>query len=189
MAIGPKYFHSVTQSSATFPICITGPESTGKSALAVELGALFDCAVVSEQAVEMLQGYDAYTAHDLDRIGLAQHNAQAQANQHTNKVVFDTDLSVLHIWSHFRFNAVSPKLNELWAQRQARFYLLCSPDLPWEPHPLRESPDSSERWQLFGMYRQLLFLHNCPFGVVSGMGPERLNAARTHLQTAGILPF
>ena len=56
-------------------------------------------------------------------------------------------------------------------RRQYDLWLLCKPDLPWEPDPLRENPDDRER--LFERYEELLDQLGKPYAVISGAGELR----------------
>ncbi len=55
------------------------------------------------------------------------------------------------------------------------FYLLCSPDIPWQPDPLREHPD--EREVLFEMYENLLRGIHARYIIVRGTPIQRLEIA------------
>ena len=54
-------------------------------------------------------------------------------------------------------------------------YLLCTPDLPWEPDPLRENGDRREYF--FDWYKRELEELQAPYGIVSGTGEARLQCA------------
>jgi nicotinamide riboside kinase len=56
-------------------------------------------------------------------------------------------------------------------------YLLCYPDLKWQPDPLRENPENRE--YLFGQFVKELDLHNFNYRIVKGRGDERLKNAFT----------
>ena len=69
-----------------------------------------------------------------------------------------------------------------WIERQFRthrydLYLLCYPDIPWEPDPLRENPDNRE--ELFELYLKTLKDYKLPSQVVKGLGNVRFENART----------
>ena len=91
-------------------------------------------------------------------------------------LVCDTDWTVLRIWEKYGYRAPSvlPQ-NDDWEQASDTVYLLCSPDFPWQPDPLREHPE--ERWQLFELYRALLLERGLRFYVLKGSQEERLVAA------------
>lgn len=55
-------------------------------------------------------------------------------------------------------------------------YLLCLPDIPWEPDPLREN-GGEHRQQLFDAYKNELVKRNLNFIEVGGIGDARLENA------------
>ena len=56
------------------------------------------------------------------------------------------------------------------------YYLLCAPDIPWEPDPLREN-GGHMREKLFHLYMQVLETHKLRYEIISGPGEERLSKA------------
>lgn len=103
-----------------------------------------------------------YERNDLKMIGLGQKKweewyARKVADLFPQKpLICDTDWTVLQIWEEYRFH---PEDNFEWAKgygapENADLYLLCAPDFPWQPDPLREHPE--ERDTLFKMYENLL---------------------------------
>jgi nicotinamide riboside kinase len=91
-------------------------------------------------------------------------------------MICDTDWTVLRIWEKYGYQtpSVLPE-NDDWEQSKNTIYLLCSPDFPWQPDPLREHPE--ERWQLFELYRELLLERGLTFFILEGTQEERLEAA------------
>jgi nicotinamide riboside kinase len=65
-------------------------------------------------------------------------------------------------------------------QRKHDLYLLCLPDIEWEPDPLRENPD--DRWELLKTYRSELNALNVNFVEVEGTGEIRLDYAVDSVQ-------
>ena len=59
-------------------------------------------------------------------------------------------------------------------------YLLCKPDLPWEPDSLRENPD--DRDQLYQRHLQEIKRLGRPFEIVEGRGERRLANANAAVQ-------
>ena len=151
---------------------LTGPESSGKSTLAEALAGHFETSWIAEMARAMLTT-TAYEATDLLQIASAQQHAE---QRHAGGLAFaDTDLQTLYIWWQERFGPVPSSLVRAYAGQTARHYLLCAPDLPWQPDPLRENPDDRER--LFELYERDLRVRGLSFEVVSGAGSERTERA------------
>ena len=167
-------------------VCLTGPESTGKSTLAADISQALAVPLVAEVAREHIRGLQdggraSYRAQDLLDIAkaqlLAEQNALAEG---TGLVVCDTDLQVIQIWWQEKFGELDPWLCDALSRRTPRRYLLMAPDLPWEPDPLRESPD--DRHRLFNRYLQALRAEDHPFAEVFGTGSARFECAMACVQ-------
>jgi len=160
-------------------IAITGPESSGKSDLAKALSNHFDTVYALEFARDYLaENGSEYSFEDLDEICKGQITHEEMALAAAKKICFfDTDMLVLKIWSIYRFGRVSNFIEQAVRERKYDHYLLCKPDLPWSPDPLRESPSVDERELLFTLYRNELERQNSSFTVVEGEGKVRLDSA------------
>lgn len=158
-------------------VVITGPESSGKTTLALDLSAHFDAPWVPEQARPYLEARQGlYGEADLLRIAHAQLEAE-DMHTGTDLLICDTDLITIRIWGEEKFGRSDPWIVRATEQRTYDHWLLCSPDIPWEPDPLRENPHDRER--LFEVHRDLLTRLGLPFTVISGDPDERLRAAVT----------
>lgn len=87
----------------------------------------------------------------------------------------DTFLLVVVIWSLFKFGKVSPKVKALYDAHQPDFYVLCSPDLEWEPDALREN--EHDRNALFDMYLDRIRSSGIPYCIVQGEEEKRAEYA------------
>jgi nicotinamide riboside kinase len=175
-------------------IVVTGPESSGKTALAEAMAN----ALGTVRSPEFARYYLAhlgrpYQRNDLKTIGWGQKiwenwYAQQLNNSTTQQfLVCDTDWTVLHIWETYRFENYdahqSPIPNPqslIWQKGYGAFeladlYLLCAPDFPWQPDPLREHPE--ERDTLFVMYENLLRKREANFVTLFGEHGSRLQTA------------
>ncbi len=158
-------------------IAITGPESTGKTRLAKELAAYFHTNRVPEFSRSYLPQLERkYTAGDILAIAKGQLENEERVAGKTKGLLFcDTDFTVTKIWAEVVFGACPRWIDEQFEEHVYDLYLLCYPDLPWEPDPLRENPH--DRLRLFGLYRKALEEKGFNFAVVSGEGRERLKNA------------
>ncbi len=171
-----------------FRIVITGPESTGKTTLAQALSKVLGAPWTPEFA-------RYYTAHlgrpyrraDLRAIGRGQRLwEQWYAGQSAGLLILDTDWTVLQIWESYRF--ASDGLAE-WRRgygepTPADLYVLCAPDFPWAPDPLREHPE--EQTALFDRYARLLDDLSTPHIVVEGAPDTRLKKVCRTIETFGV---
>lgn len=154
-------------------VVITGPESSGKSVLAGELADFYGAPLVQEYARTYLeQRPGAYVQADLLAIAQEQVAAERQAiEQAVDLVICDTDLFTIRIWFLEKFGSCDPWIDAHLVPPVESLWLLCSPDLPWEPDPLRENPHDRDR--LFDRYRAELEMRGCPVVVIHGAGPDR----------------
>ena len=159
-------------------VCVTGPESTGKTTLSQALARRFDVPWLAEYAREHLtarvsQGYDRDTVANIAR---EQWRRERDLLRRTEgPVVLDTDLAVLFVWWREKYGPVPRWIDSAWAAQAPRLYLLCRPDIGWRPDPLRESPGDLDR--LFGIYRDLLTERGLRFVEISGTGDARTATA------------
>lgn len=180
------------QSSGGFQppkIVVTGPESSGKTRLAGDLAACRACDWTPEFARYYLAHLGRpYGRADLRDIGRGQrlwedwHGARAG----TRGWITDTDWTVLQIWEQFLFpdTGVWEWQKGYGVTENASLYLLCAPDFPWEPDPLREHPEARE--ELFGLYEALLQRSNASYIIMRGTPEERLQTALESLYFLGL---
>jgi len=181
-------------------IVITGPESSGKTTLAAALAAALHTRYVPEFARTYLAHLGRpYERKDLKAIRLGQfawedwyENVMMRECDEVMMarptLVCDTDWTVIHVWERYKFGVwgsefevpsatartSNPELRTPNFKLQTP-YFLCSPDIPWQPDPLREHPE--ERDVLFGMYEKLLRDIGAQYIVVSGSPEQRLRVA------------
>lgn len=160
-----------------FSIVITGPESSGKTTLACQLAKALSEPWTPEFARYYLEWLGrSYKKEDLSTIGKGQKSWEnwygARAVQFA---IRDTDWTVLKVWEQFRFGTDMFWRKGYGEPAAADLYLLCSPDLPWQPDPLREHPNHRE--ELFEMYRTLLSETNARFEIIDGKESARLAQA------------
>ncbi len=159
-------------------IAVVGPESSGKTTLAEALGMHYGCACTKEYARIYLEEFGpAYTEPDLLRIAhgqlMAEADGQSYAKAHGQQaLICDTDMITVRIWSHEKYGRCHPAIEQLARDVQYDLWLLCSPDMPWEPDPLRENPNDRDR--LFSVYEAALRELGKPYVVVAGSRSERL---------------
>lgn len=98
-----------------------------------------------------------YTINDLPLIWEKQLKAENIARASgASFVVCDTGPEVIKIWEEVKFGISSPIVNKGFQERQYDLTLLCFPDIPWVPDPLREAPEARARKDLLMRYKSLL---------------------------------
>ncbi|MEN9700263.1 MAG: hypothetical protein RLZZ301_1461 [Bacteroidota bacterium] len=146
---------------STLRIAFTGPESSGKSTLAEWLATELGSQLVPEYAREFLEQQPTYQQADLDLMAKAQ-----VARWPKEALIADTEMLVFWIWSMEKYAQVSPLIEELLHAQKFDIYVLCAPDIPWVPDPLRENPNDRQR--LFERYKTELEARGLPFIIASG---------------------
>ena len=163
-------------------ICLTGPESTGKTTLASLLAERLGAQLVTEVAREYLNTRKSsdsqivYDRKDLLEIARQQMALEAAARERGGLVVCDTDVLVIQIWWQEKFGPLPAFLQQAMNERSPRGYLLLSPDLPWKADPQRENP--ADRARLFELYQAELAGSEFPYEVIRGAGDARLQEAQ-----------
>ena len=161
-------------------IVVTGPESSGKTTLAAALAAELDTGCVPEFARTYLARLGRrYEHNDLKIIRLGQvawedWYAQQLHLAPSPLLICDTDWTVIHVWEQYKFETSNPQSPILHSPFSI-LYLLCAPDIPWRPDPLREHP--AEREILFEMYENLLRDIQARYVIVRGTPAQRLEIA------------
>ncbi len=158
-------------------VAIIGPESTGKSKLASELASCFNTNIVDEYAREYFKGKSyEYTIDDLVAIAVGQmKNEEYIASISKNIIFCDTELIVMKIWANEVFGMVPGWIEKHLKEKQYDLYLLCYPDLKWEPDPLRSNPHN--RQYIFELFVKELEQNNCNYRIVKGEGTTRYKNA------------
>lgn len=154
-------------------IIITGPEASGKSTLAKALADYFNTSFVPEFARSFLPTLDRpYEEKDLLTIAKGQYALEKKhAQKAPSLLICDTSLLVMKVWSDYRFGKTHSWILDRLQENAQALYLLCSPDIPWEPDPLRENPH--DRDDLFHIYHRELKALRHPFFIIEGLAHER----------------
>ncbi|MGE4488302.1 MAG: AAA family ATPase [Kiritimatiellales bacterium] len=166
----------------THRIILTGAESSGKSSLTRHLGETLNLPYALEYARFHLEKhgpqYDYELLRKMARLHLTYQMQQVPAAAALG--VFDTDLVNYRIWAEEIFGQCPGEILAGINQEKNHIYLLCEPDLPWEPDPLRENPN--DRRRLFERHREEIEKLGRPYEIVRGTGAEREACAAAALR-------
>ncbi len=158
-------------------ISITGPESSGKTALSEWLTLrLQDSLLLPEYARDDLESKPAgyrYTENDVLICAEQTHSQLTEIDKSSNAKVLicDTDFYVLDIWHRVVFGKEDKRILELKSKHSFDVYILCKPDLPWYFDPLREN--EHDRDMLFELYENELKKDGALYITARGEGEER----------------
>ena len=146
-------------------ICLTGPESTGKSELAAraerELGATW----VREFAREYAERHRELTADDVEPIARGQMAGEDAARGPL--ILLDTDLISTVVYARHYYGSCPRWIEEEARRRKADLYLLLDTDIPWKPDPARDAGGDA-REDLFDAFRAALDEFETRWEIVSG---------------------
>lgn len=156
-------------------LVLTGAESSAKSTLTKFLGRALNLPIAPEYARLYLEQngphYDYASVHQIARQHLAYQTQCVPPN--TPLAIFDTDLLNLKIWCEVAYGQVEPWLLDAASAEADHRYLLCRPDIPWQPDPLREFPDIERREWLFAKHLAAIQATGRDYEIVDGFGAER----------------
>ena len=158
-------------------IVITGPESTGKSAITAYLAEQLALPLAQEYARIYLEEHGPSYDFDL-LLKMSRLHQQYQIEQVPVAEplgLFDTDLINFKIWSEVVYGKCHPEIIASMESETNHVYLLCAPDLEWEFDPLRESCDNRD--ELFDLHRNEIERLNRPYVIIRGTGSARFEAA------------
>lgn len=165
-------------SASLMRVVITGPECTGKTTLTGQLAAHYQAKGIPEFARDYVAGLNRhYTYQDVEHIAKVQRDQiNDGANPGVRLLFMDTYLIVTKIWFEVVYHQVPKWIEEELQRKQIDLFLLCTPDIPWTPDPVREN-GGEMREKLFMMYRNELERLGFCYALVSGNEEQRLNNA------------
>jgi len=163
-------------------IILSGPESSGKSTLAAALAERLGWPMAPEYARVHLEAGRPYPQSaeelaDLARLHLDWQRRHVPADSPAG--ILDTDMLNYRIWADVAFGTVPDEIGRWFLEETGHIHLLCAPDLPWHPDPLRGFPDGSRRRELFDRHRSELECHGIRHFVIRGTGDARLAMAES----------
>ncbi|RAW02707.1 AAA family ATPase [Pseudochryseolinea flava] len=152
-------------------ICLYGPESTGKSTLAINLAHRFETTFVPEVAREMLITND-FSEQDIINIGVAHAERINDKLSSANEILFcDTDVITTQIYAQYYLQVVPEILYKLEAEMSYDHYFLMDIDVPWVADGLRDL--GHKREEMFAIFKSALEKRNIAYTLLQGDFRER----------------
>ena len=141
-------------------IVITGPESTGKTMLCEKLARHYHTVFIPEYAREYILTLNRpYHFDDVLHIAEKQVELVTEYSETAKNILFyDTYLIITKVWFDVVFKKHPQWLDDMLLENKVDLYLLCAPDIPWIPDPVREN-GGKMREVLFKQYQTEL--NNC----------------------------
>ncbi|MBX3254472.1 MAG: AAA family ATPase [Chitinophagaceae bacterium] len=160
-------------------ICFYGPESTGKSTLAMKMAEHYNTVYVPESARDILQSND-FGEKEIIAIGRLQHQYIQEKLQQANKFLFcDTDAITTAIYAQLYLRKVPPVITELEKQTRYDLYFLLDIDTPWIADPLRDQ--GHRRKEMMKIFKNELEERKIEYVLISGSYEERERKVRAVL--------
>lgn len=163
-------------------IVVTGPESSGKTTLAEALAAHYGTIWVHEAARSYLAAKESLGYVESDLLAIARMQLRLEDAcaarvplERPQLLICDTDLITIRIWGEEKYGRSDPWIVRRTEERSYDLWLLCTPDMPWGPDPLRENPHDRDR--LFDVYERTLRHLRKPYVVVDGTHEGRMRCA------------
>ena len=163
-------------------VCVTGPESTGKTTLARHLAEWLDTEWVPEasrryavrKGNELLASDVSPIAHE--HIELADDAVERARARGATALVLDTDLISTVVYARHYYGAVPAWIVRAQRDRRADLYLLCDVDVPWVPDGARDRPQN--RGAMFDLFRRGLAARGARRVIIRGDWATRWERAR-----------
>ncbi|HEY4618215.1 MAG TPA: DUF4301 family protein [Flavobacterium sp.] len=169
------------EQSAIIKIAMFGPESTGKTTLAIQLAEYYKTVWVPEFARDYLQekwnkNQLICDVDDMLPIAYGQTKFENYGQSIANKYLFcDTNLMVTKVFSEVYYGYCDPSLDKAAQEHEYDMFFLTDIDVPWEKDDLRDKPEG--RKSVFEVFKKSLIDNKKPFITLSGDKALRLQKA------------
>ena len=162
-------------------IVITGAESSGKTTLFKELKSLTGFSFLPEFSRSYINQINRpYDYNDILEIAKLYEKELEIASKNELSIISDTDLLTLLIWCEYKYDKCHSFIKESLTKNPPDFYLLCSPNIPWEFDSQRENPNN--RVELFNIYQKKINELGIDFEIIEGNSSKRLIQTKNILQ-------
>jgi HTH-type transcriptional regulator, transcriptional repressor of NAD biosynthesis genes len=163
-------------------ICLFGPESSGKTTLAMHLAERFGTVLVPEYGRTYTQVFGTRVqAEDLRYIVEGHVASVNAAKRFANRILIeDTDPLLSAVWSDMLLGERDPWFASF--NNYAELYLLCDIDFPWENDGTRYFAREEDRRRFFRACKRELDARGVKYLLVSGSLDERLGQATQAIQ-------
>ena len=163
-------------------VCLFGPESTGKSTLALELGEHYKTVVVPEYGRTYTEAFGADVGpEDLQRIVQGHLATVAAAKRQANRILIeDTDPVMTAVWSDMLVGNRHPWFESF--DDHADLYLLTDVDIPWEDDGTRYFKNDDDRRRFFDVCQRELEVRGVPYVRISGDRASRFTRATSAIE-------
>jgi len=138
-------------------ILITGPESSGKTTLSIDVANFLKGELIPEYARTYLhENGSKYIKADLLKMATRHYLKleEIRNKSKANTLILDTYLLNIKIWSEVKFGTCDPWIVSRLKETCFDIVFLLKPNIPWVYDPLREN--KKDRMYLFELYKNEL---------------------------------
>ena len=159
-------------------VVVTGPESTGKTALCRQLSEHFSTVYIPEYARTYVKDLNRpYNYFDIEHIARKQVELEKEFASKANSYLFyDTYLIITKIWFIWCYQRFPEWVDNAITESKVDIFLLLNTDIQWEDDGIRENPGLN-RQKLFSLYQAELENLNQKYCVIGGRGNVRFDNA------------
>lgn len=164
-------------------VTVFGPESTGKTTLAMQLAEHYRTIMVPEYGRTYTEIFGADVGpHDLRKIVAGHLASVAAAKQQSGRIMIeDTDPVMTAVWSDMLTGQRDPWFDGF--DDYADLYLLCDVDIPWVDDGTRYFKNDADRRRFFEVCEAELKARGVPYAVIRGNREQRFTIARTAIES------
>lgn len=169
-------------------VVISGPESSGKTTLTMQLAEYYSVKGVSEYARDYVERLNRpYTLIDVETIAfrqIATYKSLKRSSDDFDIVFFDTFLVITKVWFQEVYKFCPIWLHQAILAYKPDLVLLCKPDLEWIFDGTRENPDRRE--YLYDCYYNEFKYYGINIKLVEGFGLKRFENSVNILKAFGL---
>jgi HTH-type transcriptional repressor of NAD biosynthesis genes len=172
-----EYIPDVVKPHFVKRVCVFGPESTGKSTLALALGKHYHTVVAPEYGRTYTEVFGAdVNADDLRKIVHGHIASVAATKRQANRILIeDTDPVMTAVWSDLLIGQRHDWFNGF--DDYADLYLLCDVDIPWVNDGTRYFSSDEKRKHFYDVCEAELKSRSVRYEVIRGGGMMRYKSA------------
>ena len=169
------------QSTEIIKVAIYGPESTGKTTLAMQLAEHFNTILIPEFARDYLQQkwdncQQICHKEDLMPIAIGQTKLENEGVKNANVLLFaDTTVMVTKVFSDIHYGETDSIIEKAAKKHKYDLFLLTDVDVPWQKDDLRNNPNDREK--TLAVFEENLIIYKKPYFKLSGSKERRFQKA------------
>ncbi|MBO4962061.1 MAG: ATP-binding protein [Flavobacteriales bacterium] len=157
-------------------IVLIGPESTGKTTMALKLSARYGgCYVPEYSRSYVIEENRELTLDDVMPIVEGQLAAESKSNAEIQ--ILDSNPLASAVYSQWYYGSVPSELDKILSELHYDLYLLCYPDIDWEEDAARCMSSQQDREDIYDIFLKRVQQSGVPYAEIKGEGSDRYSKA------------